>query len=64
MKDYRDKPSVYEEVEQLAQSRLADAHLLAGIMEEAEYAQAFQHYINRALECEAIITFCQQKQRK
>ena len=59
--EYKKQLSVFTEVIQLMKTRRADAHLLASVMLEAENSTAYKYYIERAIDCEGIITFCEQK---
>lgn len=61
MGGYENQQSFYAEVLELAKSRLVDANMLARVMLEVENAGAYTHYINRSMECEAVIAFAFQK---
>jgi hypothetical protein len=63
LQDYRKQHSIFTEVKHLAEARKADSHLMASVMLEAEHSTAYGYYIDRSMDCEALVTFCNQKLR-
>jgi len=76
LQDYRKQHSIFTEVKHLAEARKVDSHLMASVMLEAEHSRsikicslnhqhstAYGYYIDRSMDCEALVTFCEQKLR-